>query len=154
MMQILVRTILEKTIVLEVESSDTIVDVKKKIYDHDGTLPERHMLMYAGKELENDHRTLSDYGICDYSELRVLRRLHLPMQIVIETVNGWATITTLDDVEVTDTVRSVKARIRDKVGIRVDQQTLYFEHILLEDRRMLAEYSIVRNHDALELAID
>jgi len=72
--QIFVKSLTGRTITIQTKTTDTMLDIKRKIQDKEGISPLEQKLIYAGKFLNNDI-TLAEYNILSVSTLHLCLRL-------------------------------------------------------------------------------
>eukprot|EP01084_Bolivina_argentea_P063228 115484_1 len=113
-MNIYIKTFTGKTIVLNVEPNDTIQCVKEKIQDKHGTLVERQILFYVGKQLENES-DLPHYGIWKDSTCHLLV---LFIKIIVNNVHVlWLT-------SKNTTISHIQEILCNKYNIPINRQSI------------------------------
>ena len=73
-MQIFIKTLTGKTITLDVDRQDTVIQVKRKLQNKSGYMVDKQRLIFAGYQLENDW-TLEQYNIRRESTIHLVQRL-------------------------------------------------------------------------------
>ena len=149
-MNIFVRTLTGRMLELEVEPSDTVEEVKKKVTGVIAVPEEQQRLIFATKQLE-DGRTLSDYDIQKYSTIDLALRLLGGSAIYLITPTGKTIYLRGDNLD--RSIEEVKQEIQEREGILPEHQCLTFANMELESDRTLRDYNIIPNQSTLYLIL-
>ena len=146
---IFVKTLTGKILALDVEPSDTIKNVKRKILDKEGIPPSQQHLIFRRQELK-DHQTLDEYKVTDKSSVHLRLEDELDRILINVEFPGGRKI--FINVSPRDDFESVRKIIYNREGIPVDQQRLSFVgKEVVDDHLPLSEYD---NQIELSLQLD
>ena len=147
-LEIFVQVMNQDIITLEVDSSDTIGNLKEKIKDKKGFPAEEQLLFFQSKTQLKDDRTVSDYNIQNKSTVKLSLQIYR-LEVTILT-EGRRPVTL--EVNATDSILELKREIQDVTGVPLKKQCLSFAGIELENERTVFAYNI-QNKSSINLVV-
>ena len=148
-MQIYIKTIRRKTLTIDIESSDTIFNLKTKIQEKEGFPANVQKLIFNGKLLE-DKKTFDDYDIKKESYLYLIFSQSYAFCYIIYgegkelKIDGFCS-------HCSNTL-FLKEVIENKLGIDIAHQELKINGKIMDDKESLNTYGI-SNGEEVELNI-
>ena len=135
-----VKTLTGKTITMNVAVSDTVADLKQKIYDKESIPISQQCLIAAGKPLA-DTDDVHTVGVQNHSVLHLVLRVpsRSPLSLSVQTPTGQSLTVSSN---IADTVNQIKDIIETENGFAAAQQVLLHDGTVLEGERTLGSYSI------------
>ncbi|CAB4492868.1 unnamed protein product [Rhizophagus irregularis] len=122
----------------EVNSYDTILQVKNKIKALHDIDVNKQLLHLGSQRLENE-RTINDYNIKENDQIRLTLIVTGGIQIFVEDLDGR---TTSLQVQSSYTIKKVKELYYERNGLEVGKQRYIFGGQPLLDDRTLSSYNI------------
>ncbi|KAK9058714.1 hypothetical protein SSX86_023556 [Deinandra increscens subsp. villosa] len=140
--RIFIKTLTGETVTQEVDPFDTIADVKAKIEGKVNVPFDEQEFIFNAIVLSDIH-TVAGLRINDGCTLTLMHKPRVLfskfMRISIKTLDG-ETIT--QEVTPSDTIRDLKAKIKDKVDVPCDEQELIFNEMVMSNVDTLADFNI------------
>jgi hypothetical protein len=152
-----------KTIMLEVEPTDTILQVKQKIEQNEGIPVSEQIIILSGKECKND-TTVNDHQfqmaatvhlirrqlvqpapaknksqVPKKSELKPREKKGNSLQLFVKTPSG---VTERINVYTDDTIAHVKEEVSRKTNIPIEKLRLLFQGKQLDSDRQVSDYNM------------
>ncbi|KAC9962368.1 hypothetical protein E3N88_45029 [Mikania micrantha] len=138
LMEIFVYTFTGKIISLSVKPTDTIYHVKSMV-NLEEDIPWNEQALIFNKEVLGDDGTLFDFNIITKSTLTLMRRSRGLMHVFIKSFTG-ETMTL--KVKPLDTIKCIKTKIKNEIGIPCDEQELVYNGMILDNNDTLADFHI------------
>ena len=134
---------------LEVGPSETIENVKNKVFEAQGIPPQEQRLVFEEVGLE-DGSEISDYGVVDGSELYVLVETGNQLQIKLK----YTFCFNKEEIECDEVedVRDVKMLISESYPLPPSFHLIFFKGEELSDLRRLSSYGM-RNGNEYEIEV-
>ena len=149
-MTIFLKTLTGQTIILTVNSHDTVLDVKKRVERKEGIPVDRQRIIFTGIQLNNHERFLA-HRIEHESAVHLVLRYGNSFEI---TVVGPSGRTRTIEVAPQEVVRHIKTKMRELESVALDLQKLYFGEQLLENDDATMEECGIATGSNLILQID
>jgi ubiquitin C len=147
-MKILVKTPTGKILSLEVEQTDTVKEVKTRIYQNEHIAMDQQSLIFIGRRLD-DNRDLSYYKIRQDSILYLFSKFETAIKVNVNIQNKRQIKIPIEE---SDLILTLKERIFNYEKIPTSQQKLLFTGKELENKKRLFDYNI-KNDDKLTLEV-
>ena len=134
-MQIFIKSLCGKTIIINVESSESIETLKSKIQEKEGIPVEYQILISSNRVLANK-KPISFYNIKSESNINLSLKLKSGIQIKIKTLEKEITF----NVGPHTTIKDIKDEIKKQQFFF--KLNLVFNGRILEDNKSVTDYNI------------